>query len=232
MNLFMVPLTALISLGLMLGYAKLAGYRQISQLTFYDYIITVTLGNLAAQMATSPDENFFPTLIAMVIYAAFAFMSSLLARKSRRFRSFISGQPIILMEKGRLYRDSFTKARVNLDDFEASLRAQGYFDVNQVGYVIMEHNGQMSVLPKSCARPVTTGDMNLQVDGEELLSDVIMDGKVMTNNLRLIGRDQAYLKGRLQSAGLKLEDVFLATCDQQGAMVFYPKAKAPQGSVL
>ena len=232
MNLYFIPLTTLFSLAIMLVYTKLAGYRQISQLTYYDYINTLTLGNLAAQIATSPDEDFFPALIAIVLYGAFAILSSLLARKSRTFRSFISGQPIVLMEKGRLYRDSFTKARINLDDFEASLRAQGYFDLNQVGYAVMEHNGQMSVLPKSCARPVTTGDMSLQVDKEELLADVIMDGKVMTKNLGLTGRDQAYLQGRLQAAGLKLEDVFLATCDQRGAMVFYPKTKAPQDSVL
>lgn len=232
MNPFLVPLTSLVSLAFMLAYAKLAGYRQISQLTFYDYINTLTLGNLAAQMATSPDENFLPALIAMVIYACFAFIASLLARKSRSFRSFISGPPIILMEKGQLYRDNFTKARVNLDDFEASLRARGYFDVNQVGCVIMEHNGQISVLPKSSARPVTTGDMDLSVEKEEMLADVVMDGQVMTQNLRLIGFDMDYLQGRLQSAGLKLEDVFLATCDRQGAMVFYPKRKAPEHTVL
>ena len=128
---------------------KLMGYRQLSQLSMFDYINGITIGNIAAEMATSLDDNFIEPLVAMLIYAFAAIFLSWWSSKSIKARRIISGKPTVLLNNGQLFEKNFRKAKIDLNEFLAQCRISGYFDISQLESAILEENGHISFLPKS-----------------------------------------------------------------------------------
>ena len=132
---------------------KLMGYRQMSQLSMFDYINGITIGSIAAEMATSLENDFMQPLLAMIIYAGTAILLSRLSEISVPLRRIIVGKPALLMNKGKLYEKNMKKARLDLGEFLTQCRIAGYFDLSELQSVIMEPNGHMSFLPKADNRP-------------------------------------------------------------------------------
>ena len=111
--------------------AKLMGNKQISQLSMFDYIVGITIGSIAAEMATDL-ESPLRSLLAMVVYGLLAFFISVLTSKSLRARRVITGRPILLMSDGKIYRDNLKRARLDLTEFLALCRVSGYFDLSAI----------------------------------------------------------------------------------------------------
>ena len=134
---------------------KLMGYRQLSQLSMFDYVNGITIGNIAAEMATSLDDSFVEPLIAMIVYAMAALLLSWWSSKSIRARRIISGKPTLLLNNGKLFEKNFRKAKIDLNEFLSQCRINGYFDISELESAILEENGHISFLPKSGNRPLT-----------------------------------------------------------------------------
>lgn len=220
MRFLFVFAATVVSVAMMFLIAKVVGYRQISELSMYDYINSITLGSIAADLAIAPewDEAVY-CLIGMVVYGTFTLLFSFVSTKSKAARKILVGPPIVLMEKGKIYRNSFKKARLDLDEFLSMCRASGYFDPAKIDTVLLEPNGKISVIPKSSDRPLTTNDMNLPAQREGISPNVVMDGRILSGNLRRSGRDEAWLQNELKNQGVKsVEDVFLATIDSNGQL--------------
>lgn len=126
--------------------AKLMGNKQISQLSMFDYIVGITIGSIAAEMATDL-ESPLRSLLAMVVYGLLAFFISVLTSKSLRARRVITGRPILLMSDGKIYRDNLKRARLDLTEFLALCRVSGYFDLSAISVAIMECSGTLSFCP-------------------------------------------------------------------------------------
>ena len=139
---------------------KLMGYRQMSQLSLFDYINGITIGSIAAEMATNLEDYHRP-LTAMIIYGLATVLLSLLTGKSIKARRFVNGKPLILLHHGTLYEENLRKAKIDLNEFLEQCRVSGYFDISQLQAVILEGNGRLSFLPKTEERPVTPAELRL-----------------------------------------------------------------------
>lgn len=201
--------------------AKVLGYRQISQMTLFDYIIGITIGSIAAEMATDL-ETFTQPLTAMVVYTLVAWLIDVATNKSLKARRFIMGKSLILFDKGILYNENLRIAKMDIQEFMIQCRNNGYFNLDGIQTAVLEPNGKISILPKASDRPLTPQDMKLTPTQEMLVANVIVDGQVMAENLKHSGKDEAWLQKQLSAKGIaSAKDVFLATCDSQGKCTVY-----------
>ncbi len=216
-------LTALGSFIALFLTAKFVGHKQIAQLDFFDYITGITIGSIAAELATELEEPWKP-LTAIVIYGAVTLLLSILANKFPRLRKYLNGTPTILMDHGKLYRENLKKAKLDLSEFMLMCRQQGYFDLEDIQTVVFEYNGKLSILPVSEKRPATPKDMDLAPEQELLFTELIMDGRILEDNLKRMGLDRTWLDKQLKLHKVNsAKDIFLALCDRNGKFVLYEK---------
>lgn len=225
MNIINVCLTALGSVVTLFFLAKLMGYRQMSQLSMFDYINGISIGSIAAEMASSGNQSWFKPFIAMVLYALAAICLSFLEDKSIVVRRFVNGNPLLLYQNGEIYFRNLKKARMDLGEFLTQCRVSGYFDLQNVHTILLESNGHLSILPMSEMRPPSAKELSLIVPQEQLLANVIIDGKVMQSNLQATGNNEHWLVKQLKNQGFSdASSVFLATCDANNTLVVYKRS--------
>ena len=216
-----IVLASLLSYAALFLSAKLVGRKQVSQLDFLDYITGITIGSIGAELATDL-ENMWKPLVAIAVYALITWLLSLMNQKSLRARKFSNGSPTIVMDNGKLYRGNMKKAKLELSDFMVMCRQQGFFNLADIQTAVYEYNGRLTILPVSARRPLTPEDMKLQVSQEHILSEVIMDGRVLGENLHRMGLDEKWLARQLRSQGIGgPEQVFLALCDREKNLSCY-----------
>lgn len=203
---------------------KIMGNKEISQLSMFDYIIGITIGSIAAEMATALESDFMQPLVAMVIYALIAILISTINIKSLKIRRFLYGRTIMLLDDGIFYRKNFKKARLDLNEFLTQCRTNGYFNINDIQTAMMEANGKISFLPKSSKRPSSPEDMNINVDLEKITVNVILDGILLKENLYSTGKDEIWLQKQMTKLGFdNVEDVFLGIYDSNENLSLYRK---------
>ena len=160
MSFLILCLTTLGSFGILFLVAKFVGHKQIAQLDFFDYVTGITIGSIAAEMATELEQPWKP-LVAMIIYGGITLLLSILTNKFPICRKYLNGTPTILMDHGKLYRENLKKAKLDLSEFMVMCRQQGYFDLTSIETAIFEYNGKLTILPVSGHRPATPKDLNL-----------------------------------------------------------------------
>lgn len=221
MQFLTIFLTTVCSYGVLFLLAKIVGHKQIAQLDFFDYITGITIGSIAAEMATELEEPWKP-LTAMVIYGLISLALSILSNKCPRLRKYINGTPTILLDHGKLYRENFKKAKLDLSEFMVMCRQQGYFDLTAIETAVYEYSGKLTILPVSDQRPATPQDLNLKPDQELLFAELIMDGRVLDGNLKRMGLDMTWLDKQLKKNRVHSpKEVFLALCDRNGKFVLF-----------
>ena len=178
---------------------RILGKRQIGQLEPSEFVVTMVIAELATlPMQGKPlTEGLLPMAVVLVLEMTCAFLSM----RSIGFRKLLCGKPVILVENGRMLQDNMRKTRVTIDELSGHLREKDVLDLSTVRYAILETNGNLSVFLK--------GDGSLPVT-------VVSDGKVLQDNLHLLGKDLDWLAGRLQRRKVKPEQVWLFTVDQDG----------------
>ena len=223
MDLLKIVLTSLGSLVTLFILTKLMGYREVSEMSMFDYINGITIGSIAAEMATDL-EKFEEPLVAMITYSTVVILISIIGSKSIKARRFLEGKPLILMNNDEIFYKNLAKARVDIDELLSALRNSGYFDISQIQSVVLESNGKFSILPKADNRPATPQDLGLNVQSELLVANVIIDGHIMQDNLKHTGNDENWLHHQLHGQGVKdVSKVLLATCDTHNTVTVYTK---------
>ena len=203
---------------------KLMGYRQISQLSFYDYIIGISIGSISADMATGLDQDWWHTAIPLVIYGGISLLLSFLTLKSIKARRYFSGTPIILIQGGEILKQNLKKVHYDLNDLLAECRIAGYFDINDIQYAVMENNGKISFLADPLKRPCCPQDFQLSPNPEGLVANLIIDGKIMYDHLKRVGKDKNWLDQQLDQQNVaSVSDVFLGTYDFSGKFQIFLK---------
>ncbi|MGI5891809.1 MAG: DUF421 domain-containing protein [Bacillota bacterium] len=226
MELFRIALTALGSLLVLFILTKIMGNKQMSQLSMFDYINGITIGSIAAEMATSLEDDFIKPLVAMTVYAIVVFLISIITNKSVRMRRILTGKPILLFQHGKIYEKNLSKAKLDISDFLTQCRTHGYFNLDDIQTAFLETNGRISFLPLANKRPITAADLNIDLPEEWVVANVIMDGHIMKKNLHFSGNNESWLKKELQAQNIDdIEDVFLATCDHNNNLKVYKKTK-------
>lgn len=222
MEFVKVVLASLLSYAALFVCAKLVGRKQIAQLNFIDYITGITIGSIAAELATELEAPMRP-LIAMGVYALATWAMSRVGMRCMRARKFIDGTPTIILRGGKLYRENMNKAKLDLSEFMVMCREQGYFSLSDIDTAIFEYNGKLTILPVSARRPATPQDMGLSPQQETISVEVIMDGRILGENLHRMGLDETWLARQLRAQGIRdTRDVFLAVCYDQKQLTCYP----------
>ena len=221
MEFLQVILTALLSAAVLFIIAKFMGHKQVAQLDFFDYITGITIGSIAAELATELESPWKP-LIAMIVYGVIALGFSLITSKLPRTRKYINGTPTILMDNGKLYRENMKKAKLDLSEFMLLCRQLGYFNLNDIQTAVFEYNGKLSVLPVSAKRPANPSDMGLAPAPEHICTEIIMDGRVMEGNLKRMGLEEKWLQKQLEAQGFhSAKEVFLGVCDKDNTLTLF-----------
>ena len=217
-SLLSVAITAFVSICILFLLTKLMGQKQVSQLSMFDYIVGISIGSIAAELA-SEIENPEKPLVAMIIFGVFAYIISIITEKSTRTRRLINGAPIILLRRNIIYRDKLKKARLDVNDLLMACREKGYFNLSDIELVLLEHNGTVSILPKETKRVLTPEDIKLSPQQQQLGYDVIMDGVIMKNNLKKCGRDENWLNSELKKQGFSnAAEVYVGIFDCLGTL--------------
>lgn len=221
MEMIKVLLTSLLSVAALFAMAKIMGHKQISQLDFFDYISGITIGSIAAELATELEEPLKP-LIAVAVYGTVAVLLSRITGLFPKTRKYINGTPTILMNNGKIYRKNLKKAKLDLSEFMVMCRQQGYFNLSDIQTAVFEFNGKLSILPVSRKRPANPEDLNLSPAPEYIRTEVIMDGRILDENLKRMGLDDKWLHKQLTAQGYgKPQDVFLALCDENNSLTVF-----------
>lgn len=206
-------LTAPASIVALFLLSKLIGNKQMSQLNMFDYINGITIGSIAAEMATSEFDKFWVCLVALVIYAGTVLLLSFLSQKSIALRRFFTGKSIVLYDKGKLFKKNLMTSKIDMNEFLTMCRTMGYFNLDNVETIVLEQNGKMSILPKDGKRPVTPDDLKVRVHQTRIEIVVVSDGKILEKNLRYTGNNREWLLKQISAQHKKLDDVFMALCD-------------------
>lgn len=221
MDIIKVILTSFFSALILFIIAKIMGHRQVSQLDFFDYITGITIGSIAAELATELETPWKPA-IAMVVYGTIAFLLNIITSKFPRTRKYINGSPAILMSGGKLYRKNMKKAKLDLSEFLMMCREEGYFDLNDIQTAVFENNGKLTVLPKSLNRPATPEDLNLNPKEDNINTEIIMDGRILEENLKRMGLDLTWLNKQLKAQGYRnAKEIYLGLCDKDNQLSLF-----------
>ena len=223
MDIIKLILTALLSVVALFIITKIMGHKQVAQLDFFDYVSGITIGSIGAELATELEEPYKP-LIALCVWGGASLLLNLLAHKLPKTRKYINGTPTILMNEGKLYRKNLRKAKLDLSEFMLLCREQGYFDLDEIQTVIFEHNGKVSILPKAANRPATPEDLNLTVKAAHIGVEVIMDGRILGENLSRLGRNENWLEKQIKAQGFKdAKEIFLGIYrSEDDKLTLYP----------
>jgi uncharacterized membrane protein YcaP (DUF421 family) len=203
---------------------RISGKQQIGQLQPYELVVAIMIADLVA----IPMQNKGIPLLAGIIPVLTLLISQLvlsyLSMKSLRARAIICGTPTILIEKGKILTSQLQKERYNINDLLEELRVKGYPNIADVEYAILETNGSLSVIPKSDKRPVTPKDLSITPEYEGLPLPIIIDGRIMHQNMQKAGIDLPWLEEQLKIWNVKnVREVLFASLDSNKVLTVYKK---------
>lgn len=217
MDILMRTIAAIL---LLLLVAKILGKQTISNMTFHDFVTGITIGALAANLAFNESMKWSHILLSLAVITITSFLLSVIALKSRKLRSWISGSPTVLIEGGKILENNMRKVRYTLDSLDQALRENGIFNLEEVEYAILEDNGMVSVLKKEDYQLVTKKDMKLQLSTQAFPVELIMDGTVMDKELKENGLTKEWLEAELKSRGKQISEVFYAVRGTKKQLIF------------
>ena len=222
---FEIVVRCVIAMTTLFFITKLLGKKQVSELSLFDYVVGISIGNFASEMAINLEAKFFNAMLAIVVFGILAYIISILTLKSLKLRKFFIGSPTILLEHGNLIYKNMKKSMIDVNDILSQAREMGYFDISEVEFAILEANGKISFLPKGEYKNVNIKDMNLKIEKQGLCANVIMDGNIMNDNLNNIGKDEEWLLHELDVKGKNVSDILLATVDINDKIVIFDRRK-------
>lgn len=223
---------SLISLILLFLVCKLIGKKQVSELSLFDYVIGISIGNFAAEMIMDFQGNFTNGVVAIIVFGLCSYIVSMLTLKSIVLRRILIGTPTIIVQNGKIIKKNLVRTKIDVNDLLEQVRTNGYFDLSEVEYVIMEANGKLSILPKSENKQVTLKDMNIDSNKASLCANVVIDGKIMNNNLTNMKKEENWLLKELKVKGVKLNNILLATLDNNEKLTIYKDENIKENNVL
>lgn len=217
-------LTSILSIIVLFLITKISGNRQMAQLSLFDYINGITIGSIAAELATNL-EGWYKTTLALILYGLITASIAVLTNKSVILRRFIEGHSFVIYENDILYEKNLSRSHLDIDEFLTLCRNQGYFDLQDVHSAILEPNGKLSIIPKSYKRPTTPEDFGLNPTQDFPLATVIIDGHILYRNLKTTGNDEKWLLKQIHAKGIKdIKQIMFATCSVDGQVEVYEKS--------
>ena len=212
---------------------KLLGKKQVQQLTFFDYVIGISIGNFAAELTINFDTNIINGSVAVIFFSLVAYTVSYLTMKSIFVRKLITGTPTILIENGEILFTGLKKVQFDVNDLLQECRIAGFFDVSEINYAVMEENGKISFQPKKDYMPITFKDFYIHRKDTGLVANIIIDSNLMIENIEKSGITKKWLMDELKLQGFEdTSNILLATVDTKHKLKIYLKTKSEELNVL
>ncbi len=194
---------------------RVVGRKTMSQLTFFDFILGVTLGTLTANVVLGPDR--ISALLSLTVFSLLTVAVDYLHIKSFAMRKLLDSEPLVLIENGKIIDQNLRKTRLSLDELQMQLRQKNVFNIGDVEFAVIETNGKVSVLPRSQKQPLTPSDLGIPTAYKGLTRDIIIDGHIMYDNLYDAYLDESWLLDRLKEQGVRdVKNVVYAGLDTVG----------------
>lgn len=200
---------------LLIATLLIMGRRPIGEMPVFDFLLIIVLGAVAGADIADPKIEHLPTAFSIVILAIFQRLISILLIKSRKIKKLISFEPIIVVQSGKIIFKNIKKIGYTASDILMLLRENSIFDMDMVEYAIIEPNGNVSIMKKAEYEPITTKQMGLMPQRNNLFIPVVYEGKVQPNNAKRLGLNESNILQLLNQYGHNnFENVFLATMDK------------------
>lgn len=194
-----------VAIELLCGFAalfiitRILGKNQLSQITPFDFISALILGELLGNAVYDHETSLGEILYASAIWGLLMFLIEFLTQKFTKTRKIFEGQPSIVIHKGNIVYNALKKNRLDINQLQNLIRQKGYFSLQEVEYAILETNGSVSVLPKAQFDVPKMQDLNLPTKPVTLPMTLILDGRVLHDNMLELGIDKNWLNGQLQA---------------------------------
>ncbi len=202
---------------------KIIGKKQVSQLSLFDYVVGISIGNFIAEMVINKEVQYIDGVVAMLVFGIFSYIVSWLSMKSIVFRRFTIGVPTMIVENGKIIESGLKKTNIDINDFLEQCRLQGYFDLNDISYAIMEASGDISILPKDNATPVVKKDLKIKGTNATLTANLIIDGKFLDKNIKGCNLTIKKIRDELRKEGYSSEEEILLAIYSNNKIIFYKK---------
>ncbi|NCT40019.1 DUF421 domain-containing protein [Bacillus sp. EB93] len=209
---------ALLFLIILFLVTKMLGKKQLSQISYFEYVTGITIGSIGAEAITGLERKITVGIIGIITTAALPFIVGLISEKSKKFRDLIEGKGTVFIKDGKIMEDNLKKERYTTDELLALLRKKDVFQVSDVEFAILEATGDLSVMLKKENQPLTAKDLNLTVASVKEPQTVIMDGEILDEPLSTIGRSRGWLHTELEKLGVTIENVFLGQINSYGEL--------------
>lgn len=202
MNYLYVLIKSVATFLILLILARLMGRKQLSQITFFDYIVGITIGSIAGSGIIDRDISMYDTIIALLVWSILPIIIGNINLKSIRARKLIESDPVIIIQNGVVNEKNMKKVRYNIGDLLMQLREKGIFELSEVEFALLEAHGKLSVLKNSQSREVTLKDLNIKVPYKGMTIEVILDGAILNHNLSIINKDESWLINELKNRNI------------------------------
>ena len=204
---------------------RLMGKRQIGQLQPYEFVIALMISDLASVPMQDSAIPLWTGIVPILSLLLLQISISYGVLKLKTVRGFFCGKPCVMIKNGVVIEKNLRNQMYTLDDLLEALRLKGYPDVQTVQLAILENNGDLSVLPTSEAQSLTRKDMNIQ-GSSDIVTDIIIGGCVMEDNMELLNIDRKMLKDALAKNSVRsAKDVFYCYVNGDGQFVVQKKGK-------
>lgn len=218
---FLIIPRSLFSLIVLFLVTKIIGKKQVSELSLFDYVIGISIGNFTAEMTMDVEGNYLNGIVAILTFGIVAFLVSWISMKNISFRRMIIGVPTIIIENGKILVDAMRRVKIDINDLLEQARNAGYFDLEEIAYAIMEANGKISFLAKDKFKQPTKNDLSIKPKIDSLTANVIIDGKFMIKNIKNTDKTKDWFIKQLKIKGYNTyENILLATYKDNNLTIY------------
>lgn len=216
LNILIRAVSAYITL---LILTRFMGKREISQLTFFDYTVGITLGSITASMALDTSRPFTTILPALLVFCTFQITISFISLKSKSIRKLVEGTSTMIIKDGKILESNLLKERFNIDELSGKLREKNVFSLADVEFAFLETDGKISVMKKANKQPVTPYDLKIPTEYSGIGGYVVEEGKIITQKLREYGLTTSWLMSKVGEQGIyDISKIMLAQVDNSGKL--------------
>jgi len=217
--ILVVVIRSIISFFSLLILTRIMGKQQVAELTFFDYVVGITIGSIASTLSVQVNQNTIATLAGMGVWTILPIMLAYLSLHNIWIRKVVEGEGTVLIENGNIIEKNLGKVRITIDDLLSQMRTQGVFDITDVEFAIIESNGRLSLQKKSQKRPVTPSDLNLSTMYEGLPTNLIEDGILLVDAIESLKLSKAWLYHQLDKVNIQdIKLISLAQLDTKGVL--------------
>ncbi|MDQ0719998.1 uncharacterized membrane protein YcaP (DUF421 family) [Paenibacillus sp. W4I10] len=207
---WVVAVRSIIAFLTLIIYTRVLGKQQMGNLTYFDYINGITIGSIAGTFATDLSSKAWIHFVALTIFTLITIIFQFITMKSRTLSKLMDSDPTLVIQNGKILEQNLHKMRVKFDELTVMLRQKDVFDITTLDYAIMEPDGSLSVVLKPEHQPVTAKDMHMHPPKSKLMTELIIDGVLIKQNLYERHKDIQWLTEQLKKKKVTIQDIAFA----------------------